>query len=133
MANRQIRNQKGDSRAMSIFLLIILLIVVLCVWKIGLPFFSYMRLGSFTANTVNYDRQNYTLDAGMMRSMVDRIENRAIDMGIPLTDRGIKIDREGDRAIIEIEYLQPFDLVLFKFERVMRIEKKSEGLGFKLE
>lgn len=127
---RLLNKQSGDSKAMSIFLLIVVLIILLCLWKIGLPYLGYMRLSTFVTETVNYDRQNYVLDANMMRSMVDRVYNQAIELNLPISEKSIQIEREDERAVMSIDYIQPVDMILFQFNMKMKIERVSEGIGF---
>ncbi|GEM_PF-6644062 len=130
---RILKIQAGDSKLMSLFLLVVVLILILCLWKIGLPYLSYMRLSTFVTETVNYDRQNYVLDATMMRSMVDRVYNKALELNLPIAEKSIQIEREDDRAVMSIDYIHPVDMILFRFNLKMKIERMSEGIGFKIE
>ncbi len=130
IVRRLLNKQSGDSKAMSIFLLAIALVILLCFWKIGLPYLSYMRLSTFVTETVNYDRQNYVLDANMMRSMVDRVYNQALELNLPISEKSIQIEREDERAVMSIDYIQPVDMILFQFNMKMSIKRVSEGIGF---
>ena len=128
---RNLNSDRGDSRITNIILIVVSVVFVLLIWKIGWPFFQNMRLATFAEKQVNYDREDYILDAAMMRSIAEKTYNRAKSLHLPVSDRDIKIDAEGDRAILEIKYNYPVDLFLFKFDMNFKINRRSEGLGFK--
>jgi hypothetical protein len=81
--------------------------------------------------TANYDREEIVLDYTLMRSMHDKIYNQGVYLNLPVEDRKIFVDREGERAIITIDYSMPIDLFVYKFDMKFHIDRKSEGIGFK--
>ncbi len=125
------KSQRGDSKVITAILVVAGILFVLGLWKIGYPTLQYLRLTSYVERAVNYDRENTTLDYGMMRSLHDKLVNQAEKLGVPVDDRDIFIDRELDRVTIKLKYSVPVDLFVYKFDMKFKINKTSEGLGFK--
>jgi hypothetical protein len=128
MMNKILKSERGDSTVMSIGILIGLLIIILLIWKMGIPVFKNMQLAQFAEKQVNYDWQNMKLDATMIRSMHDQTYNKAKSLDLPVSERDMKVEQEAEKATIEINYKYPVDLFLFKFNLEFHVLKITRDL-----
>ncbi|MBN1356285.1 hypothetical protein JXA40_08495 [bacterium] len=125
------KSETGDSKGVSIALLLIGAVLVLSIWKIGVPLFKYMQLANYAKKQVNYSRENRVLDHTMLRIMHDKVYNYAVSLKLPLEDSQVMVDREGERAIMTIKYDHPIDMIFFRFKIPFHFHHMSEGIGFK--
>jgi hypothetical protein len=123
-------SEKGDSAVITISLVVAGIILVMCLWKIGVPVFKYMQLSSFAKDELNYNRENAILNATMIRIMHDKVYNRAVSLKLPVKENQIVVDREGERATMKIDYVYPIDMFILSFDFPFHFNHTSEGVGF---
>jgi hypothetical protein len=128
-----LRTQKGDSTITNIAIVAGLILIAFLCWKLGIPLVKNMILSDYTRKQVNYDSENYQLDATMLNSMSSKVLNKAIDLKLPVTDRDIKIDQEGNKAIMVVKYKYPVNLIFFEFNWNFEITRRSEGIAINLD
>ncbi len=123
-------NQRGDSPAMTILIIVVLFSVAFFGWKLGVPYFKYAQLAHFIKIEVNYDRENFKANPTLVQSVWNKVLHRAQTLKIPINEKELKADYEEDRIWVIADYEYPVDLIITKFNWHFHIEKESEGIGF---
>ena len=123
------RSERGDSKLYGTIAVILVFVLVVGMWKFGIPLFKNMVISNYARKIVNYDTENERLDYSLMRSMYDKVYNRAVDLNLPVKEKDVIVDREDNRAVIKIKYTIPVNLFVTTIDLNFNTEKRSEGVA----
>ncbi|MBN1551303.1 hypothetical protein JW979_07535 [bacterium] len=119
-------HQRGDSPVYSIIITLIVILIILIIWRVGIPWFKSLQLATYAEHQVNYDREFEKMNPTLLARIQNNVYAQAKSMKIPIKTGGVTVDSREDVAYIKVEYIQPIDVFIYKFNWKVVIEKKSD-------
>ncbi len=125
----KLRGQRGDSTATNIMVIVLLAVIVLLIWRVGVPVFRKMLLDQSIEKFVNWDRENQR-DPADQESILHVLTTQAKRYGFEAKRELIIINYMPDERILKIKmhYEVPIDLFIFRIMWKQDVEKQTSAM-----
>ena len=119
----------GQTTTQNLVVLLVLALIVVLIWRLGVPVIRKMLLEQQIDRFVNWDRENQR-DPTDESVMCETLVMKARHYGFKASDKDLKFYYDPDERVltIKMDYVIPIDLFLFDFDWKVHVEKTTEPM-----